>query len=59
MNTEQTIKTDAIIKKIKSGKQLTRADNIFYLTVVIGHTLHGAKTILTIAENKNACILID
>ena len=59
MNTTETIKADAIVKKIKSGKNLSRSEEIFYLTVVIGHTLQEAKTIIAIAENTNECLLID
>ena len=48
-----------IISKLEKGKKLTRKEDIFYLTRMIGFPLHQARVIFAIAGNKNPNLIID
>ena len=53
------MKRKEILSKIEKGKKLTRKEDIFYLTRIVGFSLHQARVILAIAANKNPNVIID
>ena len=48
-----------IINKVKAGKELTREEEVFYMTEVLNFTTPEAENIITIAENKDKNLIID
>ena len=50
---------DTIIKKVKAGEALTREENLFYLTEIVGLPQEKAEGIITINENTDEHLILD
>lgn len=59
MTAEEKKKIEEIRKKIEAGQDLTREEELLYLTKELGHTESDAQTIITIAMNEDKNVLID
>jgi hypothetical protein len=55
----QPFNKEEIIAKVKAGKELTREEELFYLTQVQTFTDEEADNIIAIAENKDKNLIID
>lgn len=55
----KTFNKEEVINKVKMGKDLTREEELFYLTEVQKFTREEAERIFTITENKNPNLIID
>ena len=53
------MKRRKFLLKIEKGKKLTRKEDMFYLTGIIGFSLHEARVIFAITANKKPTIIID
>ena len=53
------MKKDEILKKLDEDIPLTKEEEVFYLTEILGHTKEEAERIIEIAENKDPNVLID
>lgn len=50
---------DAIIAKVKAGEDLTREEELFYLTRVQKFSEEDAELIMAIGENTDKNLIID
>jgi hypothetical protein len=50
---------DTIIAKVKAGKQLTREEELFYMTEVVGYSKDHAERILAINDQTTENRIID
>lgn len=50
---------DTIIAKVKAGEDLTREEELFYLTQVQRFSEEEAKRMIAIGENKDEHLIID
>lgn len=53
------MKKDEILKKLNDSIPLTKEEEIFYLTEILGHTKEEAERIIEISENNDPNVLID
>jgi len=49
---------EKLIEKAKSGKKLTREEDLFYLIHVLNMTEREAERIIAISENNDPCLII-
>jgi hypothetical protein len=55
----ESFNKEDIINKVNAGKDLTREEELFYLTRVQKFTAEEAERIIAIGENKNPNLIID
>lgn len=55
----QSFNKEEIIKKINAGKDLTREEELYYLTKVQRFSQEEAERVIAIGENTNPNLIID
>lgn len=50
---------EGLIKKLQDGKEITKGEELFYLTSILDFSEAEAERIIAIANNTNKNIIID
>ena len=50
---------ETVLQKLSQGVELTREEEIYYLTEIVGYSKEKAERIMAIAANKNQNVIID